>query len=48
MSPMTLWALGGRPRIVFNFSIARGKTVEIEMVADTERVRQLDLVILNH
>jgi RNA polymerase sigma-70 factor (ECF subfamily) len=42
-----VWAPGGRPRIVFGFTITRGKIVEIHLVADAERLRQLDLVVLN-
>lgn len=37
---------GRRPRVVFAFTITRGKVVEIAMVADPERLRQLDLAIL--
>jgi len=42
-----VWAQGGRPRVVFGFSIVRGKIVEIEMIADPERLGQLDIVLLN-
>ncbi len=42
-----VWAPGGRPRIVFAFTITRGKIVEIELVAEPERIRQLDLAILD-
>jgi hypothetical protein len=42
-----VWAPGGRPRVVFGFTIAGGKIIEIEMVADPERLRQLDLAILD-
>src|SRR2546425_1422063 len=41
-----VWAQGGRPRVVFEFKITRGKIVGIELVADPERLRQLDLVVL--
>ena len=41
-----VWAPGGRPRIVFGFTITRGKIVAIDLVADPERLRQLDLVVL--
>jgi RNA polymerase sigma-70 factor (ECF subfamily) len=43
-----VWAPGGRPRVVFGFKIARGKVVEIDMVADPERLRHLDLVVLDN
>jgi RNA polymerase sigma-70 factor (ECF subfamily) len=42
-----VWAPGGRPRVVFAFTITDGKVVEIETVADPDRVRQLDLAILD-
>ena len=42
-----VWAPGGRPRVVFGFRITRGKIVVIDMLADPERLRQLDLVVLN-
>src|SRR3989441_703892 len=42
-----VWAPGGRPRVVFGFTITRGKIVEIDLVADPERLRQLALAVLN-
>jgi len=42
-----VWAPGGRPRVVFRFTITRGKIVEIELLADPERLRRLDLAVLN-
>ena len=44
--PGAMWAPGGQPRVVFDFTIAGGKIVKIEMLADPERLRQLDLAIL--
>jgi RNA polymerase sigma-70 factor (ECF subfamily) len=41
-----VWAPGGRPRVVFAFTMAHGKVVAIEMVTDAERLGQLDLVAL--
>ena len=41
-----VWAPGGRPRVVFDFTIAGGMIVEIDLLADPERLRQLDLTIL--
>ena len=41
-----VWAPGGQPRVVFGFTIAGGRIVEIELLADPERLRQLDLEIL--
>jgi RNA polymerase sigma factor (sigma-70 family) len=40
-----VWAPGGRPRVVFDFKIADGRIVAIDLLADPERLRQLDLVI---
>jgi RNA polymerase sigma factor (sigma-70 family) len=40
-----VWAPGGQPRVVFGFRIEHGKIVTIELVADPERIRQLDLEI---
>ena len=42
-----VWAPGGRPRVVFGFTIARGRIVAIDLVADPERLGRLDLVVLN-
>ncbi len=42
-----VWAPGGRPRVVFGFTITRGKIVGIGLVADPERLRQLDLAVLD-
>jgi hypothetical protein len=41
-----VWAPGGLPRVVFGFTIVRKKIVRIELVADPERLVDLDLVIL--
>ncbi len=41
-----VWAPGGRPRVVFDFRITRGKIVEIDILADPERLRHLDLTVL--
>lgn len=42
-----VWAPGGRPRVVFGFTVRRGKIVAIDIVADPERLRRLDLAILD-
>jgi DNA-directed RNA polymerase specialized sigma24 family protein len=42
-----VWAPGGRPRVVFGFGLRRGKIVEIDMIAAPERLRRLDLAVLN-
>ena len=41
-----VWAPGGQPRVVFGFTIARGKIVQIDLVADPARLGQLDLTTL--
>ena len=42
-----VWAPGGRPRVVFRFTIAGGKIVEIELLSEPASLAQLDLVILD-
>jgi RNA polymerase sigma factor (sigma-70 family) len=42
-----VWAPGGSPRIVFEFTLTDGKIVAIDLVGDPERLRQLDVVILD-
>src|SRR5256714_619985 len=42
-----VWAPGGLPRVVFDFTITRGKIVAIDQVADPERLRQLDVTVLD-
>jgi RNA polymerase sigma factor (sigma-70 family) len=39
--------MGGQLRIALNLTIARDRIVEIEAVADPERLRQFDLTVLN-
>ncbi len=41
-----VWAPGGQPRVIFDFTIAHGKIVAIHLIADPERIGQLDLKIL--
>jgi hypothetical protein len=38
-----VWAPGGEPRVVFDFTIVNDKIVEIEILADPERLRELDV-----
>jgi RNA polymerase sigma factor (sigma-70 family) len=45
--PGAVWAPGGNPKIVFGFTIARGRIVEIELFADPGRLGELDLEILD-
>ena len=42
-----VWAPGGQPRVVFALTIAGGKIVAIDLLADPERLRELDLVLLD-
>jgi RNA polymerase sigma-70 factor, ECF subfamily len=44
-APGLVWGPVGHPRAAMRFTIVRGKIVEIDLVADPEHVRQLDLVI---
>jgi RNA polymerase sigma-70 factor (ECF subfamily) len=41
-----VWAQGGRPRVVFAFTITGGKIVAIDLLADPARLSQLDLAVL--
>jgi RNA polymerase sigma factor (sigma-70 family) len=40
-----MWAPGGKPRVVFGFTIVEGKIVRIDLLADQVRLQQLDLVL---
>jgi RNA polymerase sigma-70 factor (ECF subfamily) len=42
-----VFAPQGRLRRVLSFTIAHGKIVEIEVIADPDRLRQLDLAVLD-
>ena len=42
-----VWVAGGKPRVVFEFTIEHGKIVTIDLVADPERLRQLELTVLD-
>jgi RNA polymerase sigma factor (sigma-70 family) len=41
-----VWAPGGRPRVVFGFTIRGGRIAAIDILADPERLRRLDLTVL--
>ncbi|WP_051580986.1 sigma-70 family RNA polymerase sigma factor [Pseudonocardia acaciae] len=41
------WTPGGRPRVIFDITIRRGKIVEIELLADPDRLGRLDLAVLD-
>ena len=42
-----VWAPGGKARVVFDFKIANGKIVGIDILADPERLGKLELAILD-
>jgi RNA polymerase sigma-70 factor (ECF subfamily) len=42
-----VWAVGGQPRVVFDFTIAEGKIVAIDLLAEPELLGELELVILD-
>ena len=41
--PGLVWTQAGQPRVVFRFTIKAGKIVAIDLIADQERIRDLDL-----
>lgn len=43
--PGAVWAPGGRPRVVFAFTVHGDKITSIDMIADPGRMRELDLVV---
>src|SRR6266566_2282082 len=40
-----VWAPGGQPRVVFGFTITRGKIVAIDILADPARLQKLNLSV---
>src|SRR5438876_324902 len=44
-APGAVWAQGGRPRVVFAFTITGRKIVAIDLIADPDHVGRLDLEI---
>ena len=44
-APGLVWAPDGQPRSVARFTVRRGKIVAIDLIAQPERIRRLDLVI---
>jgi ketosteroid isomerase-like protein len=43
-----VWAPGGKPRVVFGFTITDGKIVAIDLQSGPQRVRGLDVTILGN
>jgi RNA polymerase sigma factor (sigma-70 family) len=46
-APGAVWSRGGRPVIVFGFTVQGGKIVAIDLLADPDRLNQLVLSILD-
>ena len=46
--PGAVWAPGGRPRVAFSFTIAAGKIVAIELLADPARLSQIELTVVEN
>jgi RNA polymerase sigma-70 factor (ECF subfamily) len=44
--PGAVWVAGGSPRVAFGFTIRDGKVVEIELVADAERLSRMTIELL--
>jgi hypothetical protein len=44
--PGAVWAAGGRPIVVFGFTVRNGKVVDIELAADPDRLSRLRIEIL--
>jgi RNA polymerase sigma-70 factor, ECF subfamily len=42
-TPGAVWALGGKPRVLFHFTIERERIVAIELLADPDRLQDLQL-----
>jgi RNA polymerase sigma-70 factor (ECF subfamily) len=42
-----VWAVGGRPKVAWDFTISHGKIVHIDMLAAPDSLDDLDLTILN-
>jgi hypothetical protein len=41
------WAPHGQPRVIFTFTVTRGKITAIDMTADPSRLRELDVAIMD-
>jgi RNA polymerase sigma-70 factor (ECF subfamily) len=42
-----VWAVGGRPRVVWDFTISDGKIVHIDMLAASDSLDRIDLTVLD-
>jgi hypothetical protein len=45
-APGAVWAPGGRPRVVFTFTVTGGRIVRVDLLADPERLARLELAEL--
>jgi len=45
--PGAVWAPGGTPRVVIDFTIRDGQIVSIDLIADPTHIRQIELELLN-
>jgi RNA polymerase sigma factor (sigma-70 family) len=45
--PAAVWAAGGRPRVVFAFTISGGKITGIGLIADPDLLGDLDIIFLS-
>jgi hypothetical protein len=45
-APGAVWSMGGKPRVVFSFTIEGDRIVGIDLLADPEKLAGLDLAIL--
>lgn len=43
-----IWAPGGHPKVVWDITTANGKIVQFDMIAATESLDEIDLVIFDH
>jgi RNA polymerase sigma factor (sigma-70 family) len=42
-APGLVWASGGRPRVAFSFTVEDGRIVAIDLLADPERLREVEM-----
>ena len=45
--PGLAWSQQGETRTAFGFTISNGRITRVELIADPERLRELDVVILD-
>jgi RNA polymerase sigma-70 factor (ECF subfamily) len=45
--PAAVWARGGQPRVLFTFTITNGTISAMEIVADPDRLRDADVLLLD-